>query len=118
MQILCLRFRKNANKDLLNRLVECQYEVTDKFCFYLWHRKPDHQNGVHFLFKETDRKSSPETTAKLRKVFIEIETTVVIRFVIAFLQLPNHLFEELVMDVYDEVDRREIEASKYLLWFD
>lgn len=22
-------------------------------------------------------------------------------------QLPNHLFEELAMDVYDEVDRRE-----------
>lgn len=30
------------------------------------------------------------------------------------LQLPNHLFEELVMDIYDEVDRRETEASKYI----
>jgi hypothetical protein len=28
-------------------------------------------------------------------------------------QLPNHLFEELAMDVYDEVDRRETESSKY-----
>lgn len=28
------------------------------------------------------------------------------------LQLPNPLFEDLAMDVYDEVDRREIEASK------
>lgn len=28
-------------------------------------------------------------------------------------QLPNHLFEELAMDVYDEIDRREIEASKW-----
>jgi len=27
-------------------------------------------------------------------------------------QLPNHLFEELAMDVYDEVDRRETESSK------
>ena len=26
-------------------------------------------------------------------------------------QLSNHLFEELAMDVYDEVDRRENEAS-------
>lgn len=28
------------------------------------------------------------------------------------MQLPNRVFEELVMDVYDEVDRRENEASK------
>ena len=29
-----------------------------------------------------------------------------------FFQLPNHLFEELAMDVYDEVDRRENNQSK------
>lgn len=28
-------------------------------------------------------------------------------------QLPNHLFEELAMDVYDEVDRRENDERKY-----
>ena len=28
-------------------------------------------------------------------------------------QLPNHLFEELAMDVYDEVDRRENNQSKF-----
>lgn len=27
--------------------------------------------------------------------------------------LPNHLFEELAMDVYDEVDRRENDAGEY-----
>lgn len=32
-------------------------------------------------------------------------------------QLPNHLFEELVMDIYDEIDRRETEASKFFLVF-
>lgn len=26
-------------------------------------------------------------------------------------QLSNHLFEELAMDVYDEVDRRETDAG-------
>ena len=26
--------------------------------------------------------------------------------------VPNKMFEELVMDLYDEVDRRECEASK------
>jgi hypothetical protein len=29
------------------------------------------------------------------------------------LQIPNKLFEDLAMDVYDEVDRRENESSKY-----
>jgi hypothetical protein len=29
-------------------------------------------------------------------------------------QLPNHLFEELAMDVYDEVDRRENDERKDL----
>ncbi|RVE45952.1 hypothetical protein evm_009425 [Chilo suppressalis] len=28
----------------------------------------------------------------------------------SYFQLPNHLFEELVMDIYDEIDRRETEA--------
>lgn len=27
-------------------------------------------------------------------------------------KLPNNLLEELAMDVYDEVDRRETEASE------
>ena len=31
---------------------------------------------------------------------------------ICVLQLNNRLFEELAMDVYDEVDRRENETSK------
>lgn len=35
-----------------------------------------------------------------------------IRSVIIFPQLSNHLFEELAMDVYDEVDRRETDAGR------
>lgn len=33
-------------------------------------------------------------------------------FFLIFMQLSNHLFEELAMDVYDEVDRRETDAGK------
>lgn len=29
-------------------------------------------------------------------------------------QLPHNLFEELAMDVFDEVDRRENDASKLI----
>lgn len=31
-------------------------------------------------------------------------------------QLSNHLFEELAMDVYDEVDRRENNTSKWIMF--
>lgn len=31
------------------------------------------------------------------------------------MQLSNHLFEELAMDVYDEVDRRETDAGRVKL---
>lgn len=31
-------------------------------------------------------------------------------------QLSNHLFEELAMDVYDEVDRRENDSGWYTSW--
>ncbi len=32
-------------------------------------------------------------------------------------QLPDHLFEELSKDIYDELDRRQIETSKFFFNF-
>ncbi|KAF5292593.1 hypothetical protein FQA39_LY13926 [Lamprigera yunnana] len=82
--------KQQVNQDLANRLIECQYEVTDKFSYYLCHRKPDHEKGIHFLIPQNSV-CNQNAVAKLRK-------------------LSNSLFEELVMDVYDEVERRETEA--------
>uniref|UniRef100_A0A8B9ZKI0 GIT ArfGAP 2 n=1 Tax=Anas platyrhynchos TaxID=8839 RepID=A0A8B9ZKI0_ANAPL len=56
--------RQGGHHELAERLVEIQYELTDRLAFYLCGRKPG----------------------------------------------DNHLFEELAMDVYDEVDRRETDA--------
>lgn len=36
------------------------------------------------------------------------------KFCFIVLQLSNHQFEELAMDVYDEVDRRETDAGELL----
>ncbi|XP_050314780.1 ARF GTPase-activating protein Git [Anthonomus grandis grandis] len=83
--------RQSNNKEVMSRLIESQYEVTDTFSYYLSLRKPDHNKGVHFLIPPVGFKSVPASLAKLRK-------------------LPNHVFEELVMDVYDEVDRRQTES--------
>lgn len=39
-------------------------------------------------------------------------------YFLTFMQLSNHLFEELAMDVYDEVDRRETDAGKCFFFLD
>ncbi|KAL3269616.1 hypothetical protein HHI36_008680 [Cryptolaemus montrouzieri] len=83
--------KNNANKEIYNRLLESQYEVSDSFSYYLAMRKPDHQSGVHILIPQNGFFSNSASLEKLQK-------------------LPNHLFEELVVDVFDEVDRRQTEA--------
>ncbi|CAG9761138.1 unnamed protein product [Ceutorhynchus assimilis] len=83
--------RQYNNKELMSRLIESQYEVTDSFSYYLALRKPDHAAGVHFWIPATGFKSNPASLSKLQK-------------------LTNPVFEELAMDVYDEVERRQTEA--------
>lgn len=82
--------------ELSERLVESMYEVTDKLSFFLCGQKPNHKAGKHLIIPEwsgeSDRSEfSMEARNKLQ-------------------MLPNHLLEELAMDVYDEVDRRETDA--------
>uniref|UniRef100_A0A8C1DXI2 G protein-coupled receptor kinase interacting ArfGAP 2a n=1 Tax=Cyprinus carpio carpio TaxID=630221 RepID=A0A8C1DXI2_CYPCA len=85
--------RQAGHQDLADRLVEIQYELTDRLAFYLCGRKPDHKNGQHFIIPQmADRAQMTDAT------------------LLILLQLSDHLFEELAMDVYDEVDRRETDA--------
>uniref|UniRef100_A0A673MHI4 ARF GTPase-activating protein GIT2-like n=1 Tax=Sinocyclocheilus rhinocerous TaxID=307959 RepID=A0A673MHI4_9TELE len=85
--------RQAGHQDLADRLVEVQYELTDRLAFYLCGRKPDHKNGPHFIIPQmADRAQMTDATLPIS------------------LQLSDHLFEELAMDVYDEVDRRETDA--------
>uniref|UniRef100_A0A9J8B180 GIT ArfGAP 1 n=1 Tax=Cyprinus carpio carpio TaxID=630221 RepID=A0A9J8B180_CYPCA len=75
--------RQAGHVELAERLVECQYELTDRLAFYLCGRRPDHKNGHYIIPQMADR---------------------------YIVYLNNRLFEELAMDVYDEVDRRENDA--------
>ncbi|XP_015249839.1 PREDICTED: ARF GTPase-activating protein GIT2 isoform X6 [Cyprinodon variegatus] len=85
--------------ELADRLVEIQYELTDRLAFYLCGRKPDHKNGEHFIVPQmADRNVSPDLTELAKAAKRKLQS------------LSNHLFEELAMDVYDEVDRRETDA--------
>uniref|UniRef100_A0A8C5UHG6 GIT ArfGAP 2 n=1 Tax=Malurus cyaneus samueli TaxID=2593467 RepID=A0A8C5UHG6_9PASS len=76
--------RQGGHHELAERLVEIQYELTDRLAFYLCGRKP----GEHNTF----------TLSPVPGCYRTVQT------------LSNHLFEELAMDVYDEVDRRETDA--------
>ncbi|CAM4649009.1 unnamed protein product [Lepidochelys olivacea] len=87
--------RQAAQHELADRLVECQYELTDRLAFYLCGRKPDHKNG-HYIIPQMADSLDLSELAKVAKKKLQA--------------LSNRLFEELAMDVYDEVDRRENDA--------
>ena len=88
-------YAKEANfADILDRLVESQYELSDRLTYFISGRIPDHKNGQHFLIPEMpDQPSDQSSECKLK-----------------LQSLSNKLFEELTRDVYDEVDRREVDA--------
>ncbi|XP_042579544.1 ARF GTPase-activating protein GIT2-like isoform X1 [Cyprinus carpio] len=91
--------RQAGHQDLADRLMEIQYELTDRLAFYLCGRKPDHKNGQHFIIPQmADRNVSLELTEFAKAAKRKLQS------------LSDHLFEELAMDVYDEVDRRETDA--------
>uniref|UniRef100_A0A6Q2XSS4 Arf-GAP domain-containing protein n=1 Tax=Esox lucius TaxID=8010 RepID=A0A6Q2XSS4_ESOLU len=91
--------RQAGHQELADRLLEIQYELTDRLAFYLCGRKPDHRNGQHFIIPQmADRNVSLDLSEFAKAAKKKLQS------------LTNHQFEELAMDVYDEVDRREMDA--------
>uniref|UniRef100_A0A672P5G5 ARF GTPase-activating protein GIT2-like n=1 Tax=Sinocyclocheilus grahami TaxID=75366 RepID=A0A672P5G5_SINGR len=88
--------RQAGHQELADRLVEIQFELTDRLAFYLCGRKPDHKNSQHFIIPQIADSLDLSELAKAAKKKLQ--------------SLSNHQFEELAMDVYDEVDRRETDA--------
>uniref|UniRef100_A0A671S9T1 ARF GTPase-activating protein GIT2-like n=1 Tax=Sinocyclocheilus anshuiensis TaxID=1608454 RepID=A0A671S9T1_9TELE len=89
--------RQAGHQELADRLVEIQFELTDRLAFYLCGRKPDHKNSQHFIIPQiADSSLDLSELSKAAKKKLQ--------------SLSNHQFEELAMDVYDEVDRRETDA--------
>lgn len=72
------------------------YEVTDRLSYFLIGKRPDHSFGNHLLVPEQNYSEISEQL-KIARGKLQL--------------VPNKMFEELVMDLYDEVDRREMEAS-------
>ncbi|XP_062822636.1 ARF GTPase-activating protein GIT2 isoform X2 [Anolis carolinensis] len=89
--------KQGGHHELAERLEEIQFELTDRLAFYLCGRKPDHKSGQHFIIPQmADSSLDVSELAKAAKKKLQ--------------SLSNHLFEELAMDIYDEVDRRETDA--------
>ncbi|XP_053672601.1 ARF GTPase-activating protein Git [Anopheles nili] len=80
---------------IAERLLEVMYEVTDRLTFFLIGKKPNHAAGQHLLIPGQSKKEMSEQL-KIARGKLQL--------------VPNRMFEELVMDLYDEVDRRETEA--------
>lgn len=87
--------RNNGFPEIEEKIIECMYEVTDTFCMFLCNRRPNHQTEHFFVPNVNECVVSPIANTQIRA---------------RLQQLSNTLFEELVMDVFDEVDRRENET--------
>lgn len=87
----------NKHTIIAERLLEATYEVTDRLSHFLTGKKPDHSTGNHLLIPEQNSNKISEQL-KIARGKLQL--------------IPNKMFEELVMDLYDEVDRRETEASR------
>lgn len=77
---------------LATRIVTAQYELSDRLGFYLCGKRPEHSSSKHYLIPEIPRPDG-ERVARRKMT-----------------GLSNRVFEELAVDVYDEVDRRETDS--------
>ncbi|KPJ07983.1 ARF GTPase-activating protein GIT2 [Papilio machaon] len=88
--------RQGGHTELAERVTELVYEATDRMIVFLTGERPAHAAGRHFMVPRAHDTHEMTDVAKAARGKLQL--------------LPNHLFEELVMDIYDEIDRRETEA--------
>ncbi|XP_064552157.1 ARF GTPase-activating protein Git [Drosophila montana] len=87
--------KTNNHSTIAERLLDAMYDVTDRLIMFMGGKKPDHASGRHLIIPETNGADISEQL-KIARGKLQL--------------VPNKMFEELVMDLYDEVDRRECEA--------
>ena len=87
----------SAHTTLVTRLINAQYELSDRFSYFLCQKRPDHfsSGASHFLV--------PETTTNERDDEYKIAKR-------KMQGLNNSVFEELTIDMYDEMDRIETDS--------
>ena len=88
----------SAHTNLVIRLTNAQYELSDRLSYFLCQNRPDHLSprSSHFLVPEVTASNERGDEYKVAKRKLQ--------------GLNNSVFEELTVDIYDEVDRRETDA--------
>lgn len=85
--------REKGHDHLYIRLLEIKFEVSDRLSFYRFQKKPTHSRGYHFI---------PSNLLNIEKSTVDGKERLS--------RLSETAFQELCADVYDEVDRRELET--------
>ena len=88
----------NNHSQISDRLLELQFELTDEISYFLCNKRPDHKTAQHFYVPDLTDTLVPCQEENTRNAMLKIQ------------ELPDHLFEELSKDIYDEMDRRQIET--------
>jgi len=86
--------RNSGFLGLATRIHNAQFELSDRLSFFLCGKRPDHGSNKHYLIPEQGGAQAESAKVARRKMT----------------GLSNKVFEELAVDVYDEVDRRETDA--------
>lgn len=87
----------NSHAALSERLMEATYEVTDRLSYFLCGKKADHAVGQQIFVPSGVQRPEMNEQLKIARGKLQL--------------VPNRMFEELVMDLYEEVDRRETELA-------
>ena len=104
--------RDAGHIDIVNRLIEHQFDLTDSLTRYIClGRQPNHLNGEHFLIVDFrpeclnpgDNSIGNYEDKQNQNVFRnELHQSIQ--------SLSHKSFQELTRDIYDEIDRREINS--------
>ncbi|CAF0909381.1 unnamed protein product [Adineta steineri] len=92
--------RTNGYLDLADRLIELQYELTDRLICFIGGKRPDHKTNQHILVPD------------MSEIFDKTNQPLIARQKLQ--QLTDPLFEDLAMDVYDEIERRDLKTIWHL----
>uniref|UniRef100_A0A914H567 Arf-GAP domain-containing protein n=1 Tax=Globodera rostochiensis TaxID=31243 RepID=A0A914H567_GLORO len=87
--------KTEGHRALSERLVELEHEVTDRFSLFLCGRRPSHKENQHFLIPDLDDSN---------RIFHVKHSRHSIQ------KSSGPILERMIQDVYDEVDRRELNA--------
>lgn len=88
--------KESGHSGLATRIKNAQFELSDRLTFFLCQKRPEHSQGQHFLVPDLPQQDVNTNDRKVAKRKLQ--------------GLNNSVFEELAMDVFDEVDRRETDV--------